>query len=160
MASKGIPIGKIVVFVIAAGVAWRWGGPLYRKYVGGGEKGTATPGKSGGGDGIRCADLADRASSTWGGGVGRFVNPPYDQGAWDRFKGDVDGRISEARSACGCSADSCRKGSDALSELESIVSQVDSAVRNGGSISSDVVRQQEKVDGLINEAREMARGGK
>lgn len=163
MASKNFPIGKIAALVVLVIAIRNWGIPWYKDHFGGGSRSTSpsssSDGASGSG-GASCASSAERASLAWGAGIGRFVNPPYDQGAWSSFKSEIDGRLSEARSACSCSAESCAKAKEAVDMLDGLVTQLDSAIRSGTPFSNEVVRQQEKLDGLIDEAKSLVRAGK
>ena len=100
-----------------------------------------------------CAASAARASEAWGSGLSRFVNPPYDLAAWSEFRSDVEGRISSAESDCNCASDGCGKGRQAMRDLRNLVSDLDSAIRNGSSPPGDAVQRQEAIDNLIDEAR-------
>lgn len=106
-----------------------------------------------------CVNFAERASETWGGGIGRFVNPPYDTMAWDSFRGNVESRIRTAESACDCSTSSCDRARDAMRDLRAVVGDVDAAMRNSSSMPYDIVQRQEAIDNRINEARDLVRGG-
>lgn len=117
---------------------------------------TATGGSGGGG----CPAAAERASSEWGSGIGRFVNPPYDLDAWASFQNSVNRRISDADAQCTCIEESCSKARDAMRELRSLVSDLDTAIRTGGSPGSDIVQRQESIDRQITEAQDLARSGK
>ena len=107
-----------------------------------------------------CISSSERASSAWGGGLGRYVNPPYDLGAWSSFKSDVDSKISQAESDCSCTEDSCRKARSAMGDLRGLVSDLDTAIRGGTSPGQDIVQRQEQVDRQIDDARELVRAGK
>ena len=100
-----------------------------------------------------CVGRATSASNRWGNGLGRFVNPPYDIEAWSSFKSDVDQQISEAEGACSCEEESCIKARGAMSDLRSLVSDMDSSVRSGEPPASDVVRRQEAIVNAIDDAR-------
>jgi len=107
-----------------------------------------------------CLGLALNAGEVWSGGVARFMNPPVDASAWSSFRSDVEGAISSARNGCGCSEESCSKAKEAMSELSSLVNNMDAAVRSGGPPTVDIVRAQEKIDGLLDEARSLTNQGK
>ena len=107
-----------------------------------------------------CVSAAENASSTWGGGIGRYVNPPYDLNAWSSFKGNVDGKISNAESECSCSEESCRTARAAMSDLRGLVADLDSAIRGGASPGQDIVQRQEAIDNKINDARALVQSGK
>jgi hypothetical protein len=88
------------------------------------------------------------------------MNPPVDASAWSGFRSNVEGAISSARKECGCPEESCRKAKEAMSELSSLVRDMDAAVRSGGPPTVDVVRAQERIDGLLNEAQSLTNQGK
>jgi len=107
-----------------------------------------------------CVSAAENASSAWGGGIGRYVNPPYDINAWSSFKSNVDGKISNAESECSCSEDSCRTARSAMGDLRALVADLDSAIHGGASPGQDIVQRQEAIDNKINDARGLVQAGK
>ena len=107
-----------------------------------------------------CVGEAERASEQWGSGLVRFVNPPYDIDAWTSFRSGVDSRISVAESKCNCPRESCQKVRDAMGQLRSLVSDLDTAIRNGSSPGGNIVQRQEHIDTMIEESRELMRSGK
>jgi hypothetical protein len=148
---------KLVVVVVIVFAIWKYVIPWAKDEMGGfaGKSSSATAtGDSG------CVNSAERASSAWGAGLGRFVNPPYDLDAWSNFKGDVDGKISQAESDCSCAEESCTKVKSAMSDLRTLVSDFDHAIRTGSSPGSDAVQRQEQIDRQIDDARELLRAGK
>ena len=100
-----------------------------------------------------CGAAAARASETWGSGLRRFVNPPYDIAAWGDFRGSVDAQISAADSACNCGTPSCDSVRGALRDLRNLVGEFDTAIRNGSSPPSDAVQRQEAIDDTIAAAK-------
>ncbi|HEV7767401.1 MAG TPA: hypothetical protein VGQ76_20540 [Thermoanaerobaculia bacterium] len=106
-----------------------------------------------------CAGQAERASEKWGSGLAQFVNPPYDLSAWSSFKSGVESQISTAEARCTCANESCTRVHDAMRELRGLVSDMDSAIR-GGSSPGGIVARQERIDVLIDEARDLQRSGK
>ena len=148
--------GRIIKWIIILAViyfAWTVGLPWIQK-----QKASGATSSSSDSDGS-CVSFAAKASETWGGGIGRFVNPPYDTMAWDSFRGNVESRIRTAESSCDCSTSSCDKARDAMRDLRAVVSDVDAAMRNNSSVPSDIVQRQEAIDDRINEARDLVRGG-
>ncbi|HUP62485.1 MAG TPA: hypothetical protein VNA69_18925 [Thermoanaerobaculia bacterium] len=123
-----------------------------------GSKSTTTGAGVGGGN--SCTGAAESASSEWGGGLVRFVNPPYDLDAWSSFQGSVNRRIGDAEAQCTCIEESCGKARDAMRELRGLVNELDTAIRTGGSPPSDAVQRQESIDRQITEAQELVRSGK
>lgn len=130
-------------------IAWKYIVPWAKNELG--DRPAAS--SSGEGGNAACVTAAERASEQWGSGLGRFVNPPYDLEAWSRFTDDVNGTISEAEEACSCEEESCQIATGAMQSLRSLISEMDTALRNGSSPPSDAVQQQEAIDNKINEAR-------
>jgi hypothetical protein len=106
-----------------------------------------------------CAGQAERASEKWGSGLAQFVNPPYDLNAWSSFRSTVESQIGMAESKCTCANESCAKVRDAMRELRGLVSDMDSAIRNGSS-PGGIVQRQEHIDVMIEESRNLQRAGK
>lgn len=101
-----------------------------------------------------CATAAATASETWGSGISRFVNPPYDIEGWSRFTNEVEADIRVAERQCGCSDAECTNGREAMAELRRLVLDLDDAIRSGTAPPDDIVRRQERVDELIEKAGE------
>ena len=101
--------------------------------------------------------LAAGASETWGSGVGRFANPPYDMAAWDDFRSRVETGARRAQEKCLCGDAACNSAKSAMSDLRGLVSEMDSALRSGSPPPSDLVQRQEAIDNAINAARDQAR---
>lgn len=111
--------------------------------------------------GSSCSPYADSAASAWSRGIRKFTGaPPYDIAAWDSFRSDVQTRIGEAESHCGCALDSCAKAREAMSGLRGMVDSVDGMIRNNSEPPSDIVQRQENVDTLIDQAKELETEGK
>lgn len=146
-------IVKVLVLIVVLYVAWKYGLPwLQHQQSGGGT--TPAAAQSG------CPAAAARASEAWGSGLHSFVNPPYDLNAWSTFHDDVENKIASAESECSCSGDSCEKARSAMHDLRSLVSELDSSIRNGSPPPSDLPQRQEAIDKQIDEAAELTRAGK
>ena len=141
---------KWVVILVLLFIGWKALAPRVKAFRG--AKSTATSGTAARGD-DSCVGRATSASSAWSNGLGRFAGPPYDVEAWSSFARDVKQHISEAEAACNCESESCIKARGAMSEMRTLVSEVDSAVRGGSPVSSDLVRRQEAIDTAIDDAR-------
>jgi hypothetical protein len=127
------------------------------------EQGAGTLGRAGGapsGEGDACTAAAQRASETWGRSLRQFVNPPYDPSAWGSFRGDVDSQIRTAERACACMELSCKKTQAAMRTLRDLVSEMDTAIRNGSAPPADLVQRQESVDSQIDEAAQLVKSGR
>jgi len=151
---------KIVKWIVVIAIAvfvWKVGLPWAKAQNFGGKSASAT-GSSGGDS--SCVRTAQQASERWGSGLGRFVNPPYDTGAWSSFKSDVESKIGEAESQCGCALESCQKVRVAMTELRTLVSEMDSSIRSGGAPPEDAVQQQAHIDDSLNEAADLVKAGK
>jgi len=151
---------KWVVVLVVILAIWKYVIPWVKSEANSIGSGSAASAASASGGNTSCISAADRASSAWGGGIGRFVNPPYNMEAWSNFKSDIDSKITAAESECACSDDSCRKVKSAMSDLRSLVSDLDNAIRGGTSPGQDIVQRQEQIDRQIDDAREIARAGK
>jgi len=148
-------IVKLVIIVAILYFAWTKGLPKLKSMGGSGAATSATGNSS-----TSCPDFAAKASEAWGSGLSRFVNPPYDVGAWQSFRSSVQSRIDEAKDSCRCSEPACAKTLEAMTSLESLIGSVDGAIRGGGPMPQDAPQQQEQIDQTIDAARELARGGK
>jgi len=146
-------IVKVIVLIAVLYVAWKYGLPWLQRQQSSGSTTHATA-QSG------CPAAAARASETWGSGLHQFVNPPYDISAWSSFHDSVESKIASAESACSCSDPSCEKARAAMHDLRSLLSDLDSAIRNGSAPPSDLAQRQEAIDKQIDEAADLTRAGK
>lgn len=155
-------LGRIVKWLVVLVVLfaiWKYVLPWARNEAGSFGKSSSSS-SSGGGGNSPCISAAENASNAWGSGLNRFINPPVDVDAWSSFKRDIDSKVMDAQSACSCAEESCRKAKDALAGLRGLVSDMDGAVRSGGSPGQDIVQRQEAIDNQIEAARELVRAGK
>ena len=150
-------IVKWLLLIAVIIVAWKYVVPWLEKETGSAKTSTSTSGGSGGSS---CVASAERASAAWGGGLGKFVNPPYDVEAWSNFRTEVDSRINVADEACGCPDESCEKVRGALRDLRGLISELDTSIRGGTHIEADVVRRQEAIDLDIEKAGDLVKDGK
>jgi hypothetical protein len=133
--------------------AWKYALPWAKQQVQGHTAQTVAADNS-------CIAAAQRASETWGSGLHKFVNPPYDLGEWTRFRNDVETKISEANAACRESSQSSDMARDAMRDLGTLVANMDNAVTSGSPPPDDAVQRQEAIDTKIETATALARGGK
>src|ERR1041385_2676906 len=140
---------KLLILVVVLFFAWKYLSPKFLK------KETTPAAADGTFVNSSCISAADKASSAWGSGVGRFVNPPYDMDAWGIFRSDVDSKIANAQGQCACVAESCHKIQTALHDLSSLAGDLDSALRSGSPPPSDIVQRQEAIDRQLDEARDL-----
>jgi hypothetical protein len=138
----------IIVFVWTKGIPW-WKEHHQTAATSGGSSPAAD-----------CASAAAAAGDTWGSGVGRFANPPYDTGAWEEFRSRVETQARRAEEKCLCAENSCTTAKNAMRDLRSLVAEMDSSLRGGLPPPSDLVQRQEAIDNAINSARDMAQQGK
>jgi hypothetical protein len=148
---------KVAVVLALLYLAYAKGLPWLKTFFNGSE-GTSSTSVAGGGS--RCVDLASQASTALGGEIGRFRQPPVDLGAWGDAFSRVQARISEAQVECGCPLASCRKASEALLTLDSLLNDLDTTFRGDAAHPGNPARRQERVDGLLDEARRLAREGR
>jgi hypothetical protein len=146
-------IVKWLVILIVIFLAWKYLSPKFLKK-------SAAPTGDGTFVNSSCIGAADKASATWGSGVGKFVNPPYDMDAWSIFRSDVDSKIANAEGQCACVAESCHKVQSAMHDLSSLAGDLESALRNGSPPPGDIVQRQEAIDRQLDEARDLIRSGK
>ncbi|MEK6371559.1 MAG: hypothetical protein AABO58_02580 [Acidobacteriota bacterium] len=143
---------KLIVVVVIVLLIWKKGVPWWEARRGSAAKTTASAGQS-------CVELAETASNDWGSGIGRFANPPYDLTAWGEFRTRTDAAIARAQSQCACDQESCRKARQAMGDLRTLVSELDSSIRVGTPPPDGLVQRQEQIDNTINAARDAVRGG-
>jgi len=146
-------IVKWLVILIVAFLAWKYLSPKFLKKE-------TTPAGDGTFVNSSCIGAADKASSAWGSGIGKFVNPPYDMDAWTIFRSDIDSKIANAEGQCACVAESCEKVRAAMSELRGLANDLEGALRNGSPPPGDIVQRQEAIDKKLDDARDLIRAGK
>lgn len=163
MASSN-PLGGIVKLLVVAVLLWfavTEGWPwLKRELDRMGHRSPAAEVEEGAGEGTECVIAAGRASEALGETLRRFRTPPYDLGAWENATTALEDRIWTAESACGCALDSCGRASEALAELRDLVHSVDGVVRGDATAFRNPARQQERIDELLDQARDLARQGR
>ena len=133
---------KLAIVVAIAWMGWNW----YQKQE------RSRPATAGAAEDA-CPAAAESASNDWGGGIGRFANPPYDLAAWDEFRSRVERQIRDAEGKCSCASDSCTNVKAAMSELRALVRDLDTSIRGGAPPPSDIVQRQESIDNAISAAR-------
>jgi hypothetical protein len=146
-------IVKWLVILIVIFLAWKYLSPKFLKK-------SAAPTGDGTFVNSSCIGAADKASSAWGSGIGKFVNPPYDMDAWTIFRSDIDSKIANAEGQCACVAESCEKVRAAMSELRGLANDLEGALRNGSPPPGDIVQRQEAIDKKLDDARDLIRAGK
>ena len=147
---------RLIKWVVILGIiffAWKYGVPWAKKQLQGHPTAAASGDNS-------CTTAAQRASETWGSGLHSFVNPPYDLGAWNSFRTNVEMKIAFAEAACKESSPSCDEARSAMKDLRGLVADLDSAITNGSPPPDDAVQRQEAIDTKIEAAASLARSGK
>src|SRR6266550_2992863 len=109
---------KLAVLALVALVVWKKGIPWWNEHHGKPAAAEASPGQG-------CAATAAAASETWGSGVGRFANPPYDLAGWDEFRSRVEQQARKAQEQCLCAETSCTTAKNALADLRGLVTEMD-----------------------------------
>jgi hypothetical protein len=103
---------------------------------------------------INCVFEARQANDSFGSRIGSFTN---NTSGWDSFKSDMDSRISSAKSKCTCGDEACTKATEAMDELSAMLSDMDSSVRGGNGVPTDLVQRQERVDQALDAAKDAAK---
>lgn len=147
---------KLAIVIAIVFFGWKW--YQHQRQHGGTTSSSSSRSAAAAGD--SCTPYADSAANAWSSGIRKFVNPPYDMAAWESFRSDVQSRISDAEGHCSCDAESCAKAKEAMNGLRGMVSDVDGMIRNNAAPPSDIVRKQENVDNLVDQAKELVRQGK
>lgn len=157
MAQKsGLPgIVKLLLVLIVGFFAITQGWPWLRDRLGGGSESVPAGNEEAG----RCVARAEAASQALADAIIRFQQPPADLEAWDSARSGAEDRISSAEEACACPAESCKRAETALSEIRDLAASADDMLR-GGSGFSNLATRQERIDELINGARNLARQGR
>ena len=153
---QGNTIVKLLAFAAVLFMLWKYGLPWVKEHTGSTTTGSTATVKSD----DNCVSAAETASEVWGSGLRNFVNPPYDMAAWDEFRSRTSDAISAAERKCSCSAESCTTARSAMSELRSLVNEMDSSIRTSGPPPSGIVQRQEQIDNAITAARDLVRQGR
>jgi hypothetical protein len=150
-------IVKWIVLIVVVIVVWKKGIPWFKQqgYLSSSMTSSAPAATT-----SSCPQRAAAASEAWGSRLSAFVNPPVDKAAWGDFRSSVEAKISSATDECRCPSESCAKAADAMNQLQSLVSTVDSAVQSGTPPPPDLAQSQERIDNTIDEAQSLAREGK
>ena len=143
----------IVIAIIV--LVWTKGIPWWKEHHGTSSTSSATASP-----GADCASAAAAAGETWGSGVGRFANPPYDTSAWEDFRSRVETQARRAEEKCLCADSSCSTAKGAMRDLRSLIAEMDSSLRGGLPPPSDLVQRQEAIDNAISSAHDLAQQGK
>jgi hypothetical protein len=146
---------KLVAIVAIVFLAWKYAMPWAKQQM----RGSRTASSSSSAQ-SPCTTAAQHASESWGSGLHRFANPPYDIAAWSSFRSDVDTQIGAAESACSGAQESCEKARSAMSDLRGLVSEFDTSIRNGSPPPDAAVQRQEGIDAKIDAAADLVRAGK
>lgn len=151
---RGNTVVKLLIAIAILALIWKIGIPKWKAMRG--QSATSSVASAD----TSCVSAAETASEVWGSGLRNFINPPYDMAAWDEFRSRTGDAISAAERKCSCNQDSCTTAKSALSELRSLVNEMDSSIRSSGPPPAGVVQRQEQIDNAISSARELVRQGK
>lgn len=135
---QGSRVLRILIVMGVVFVAWKWWTTQHRAPA------TAPADRTS--PAVNCQFEARAANDYFGSRIGGFTNPPYDMQAWDQFKSGTESRISRAESKCSCSDPPCTRANEAMSELRTMLGELDSAIRSGGSPPTDLVQRQERIN--------------
>jgi len=132
---------NLLILIVIVAVAWFAWNHLHPK--------TDTVATAGASASQSCVSAASAAADTWGSGVGRFANPPYDTTAWDDFRSRVETQARRAEENCLCGDAACTKAKNAMHDLRSLVAEMDTSLRSGSPPPSDLVQRQEAIDNAL-----------
>lgn len=104
-----------------------------------------------------CIDRAAAAGSTVTDGLVANARPPVDTEVWGRVLVRVEGNLAEAERACSCPTAACGKASESIDELRAMVDFFDEIARGNPLGISNPATRMERVNQLLDEARQMAR---
>lgn len=133
--------------------AWTEGWPWLQAELDRLGEGSRSVAAAGSDEASRCVTLATDASRSFAGGLGRFIDPPVDTGAWMRFAGQVQARRRQASDACGCSDEACAPAREAMTQLESLLQDLDGVVRGSTDAFFNPATRQQRIDELLDQAR-------
>jgi len=152
---QGKTLVKLAIAVAVVILIWKKGVPWW--YARQASKAEAVSASS---PNDACVEAAAAADDAWGSGVGRFANPPYDLAGWDQFRSNIEQQARRAEEKCLCADSSCTTAKQAMSDLRSLILEMDQSLRSGSPPPSDLVQRQEAIDNAVNSARDQARQGK
>jgi hypothetical protein len=148
---------KLIIAVAVLAFLWKEGIPWWQKNHGSGGSSSSSASTS---PGESCVSAAEAAAETWGSGIGKFANPPYDISGWDEFRSKVENQARSAERDCMCGSESCNAAKSSLNDLRSLVNELDGSIRSGMPPPSDLVQRQESIDNGVERARELVKQGK
>lgn len=147
---------KWVVFVVVVYFAITEGLPWVQEQLGSSDSGRPTGTTSD--QGSACVSAARRASDAFAGEARRFSSPPIDAAAWSQAALGLRSTLGDARIDCSCALESCRVASQALSQIDGMVSSLDAAA-GGGAPPLNLAAHMNEADDLLNRAQNLARSG-
>ena len=133
---------NLLILIVIVAIAWYAWTHYHQK--------TNTVATAGASASESCVAAASAAADTWGSGIGHFANPPYDTSAWDDFRNRVETQARHAEENCLCGDAACVKAKGAMSDLRSLVAEMDTSLRSGSPPPSDLVQRQEAIDNALN----------
>ena len=154
---------KLALFVVVVYLAVSFGRPWLEKISGTdfglGEMGGTNIGTAG-----RCVAMVERVNQDFVDRSRGVFHPRLDAEAWPPVYEATRNRLDKARNECGCfeldsaeARDGCRAAQEALSGLERMVGELDTAIREGRDIGSPA-RRQEEINALLDRARRLVPG--
>lgn len=148
---KWVVLAVVVYFGITEGLPWLQ--ERLSSKSGGGPVATTSDRAS------TCVSTARRASDAFAGEARRFASPPIDAAAWSQAEVGLRSALGEARAECACAEESCRVASQALTQIDGMITSLDTATR-GGPPPLDLAAHMNETDDLLNRAQNLARSGK
>ena len=105
-----------------------------------------------------CIPAAERASESFIQEMRNYQKPPFDLDAWDLSMERVREHMYDAEDRCNCGLDSCQRGQQALTALDSLIADFEDSLRGDG-MPLNPARRQETIDRLLKRGRELDRRG-
>ena len=139
---------QLMIFVIVVAVALQQLWPRLEPLLGG-----LTGAQAG------CLDQSRRLTDDFASKMNRFYSRQSDPDAWSLLRDRLRLRIEKAKEACSCELTSCRRGQQALHQLEQLINQLNLAVIDRGPLPQNPEGVIARIDQLIAEGRELARQG-
>src|SRR5260370_36647509 len=112
---------QLLIVLVLLFVAWKW----WQKHQ------SAPTAAAGASASQECAAAAAAAGETWGSGVGRFANPPYDTAAWDDFRSRVGKQARQAQEKWPCGDAACKPAEGRMGQRPGFVHRLESPAGRG-----------------------------
>lgn len=148
---------QLIVIAVAAYLAWAYGMPWVKRFVGRSQAPISDPAPGPGGN---CVQMAAQASQKLGDEALTASRGLLDEGEWRRIVDAVDSSLFFADDACRCELESCQEGRSAVSDLRRILEQLEASSPTGSqSAPYELSRDHERINQRLWDARALALDG-